>query len=44
MTTTDDLRRTRPSRPRVVTIAVVLWAVWLVAGCCPPSWSRPPTA
>lgn len=32
MTTTDDLRRTRPSRPRVVTIAVVLWAVWLVAG------------
>ena len=30
MTTTDDLRRAR--RPRAVTIAVVLWAIWLVIG------------
>lgn len=31
MTTTDDLRRPR-ARPRAVTVAVVLWAVWLVVG------------
>jgi len=32
MTTTDDLRHSRRHRPRAVTIAVVLWAVWLVVG------------
>lgn len=31
MTTTDELRRPR-ARPRAVTVAVVLWAVWLVVG------------
>ncbi|MGN8050334.1 hypothetical protein ACTJKO_11675 [Curtobacterium sp. 22159] len=30
MTTTDDLRRAR--RPRAVTVAIVLWAIWLVVG------------
>ncbi|MDR6573399.1 hypothetical protein J2X60_002045 [Curtobacterium sp. 320] len=32
MTTTDDLRRSRPTPPPVVRTAVVLWAVWLVVG------------
>ena len=32
MTTTDELRRSRRTRPRAVTVSVVLWAVWLVVG------------
>lgn len=32
MTTTDDLRRSRPTPPPVVRTSVVLWAVWLVVG------------
>lgn len=32
MTTTDDLRRSRPTRPRAVTVSVALWALWLVVG------------
>ncbi|MDP4332040.1 hypothetical protein Q7F20_01535 [Curtobacterium sp. A7_M15] len=32
MTTTDDLRRSRPTPPPVVRTSVVLWGVWLVVG------------
>jgi len=32
MTTTDELRRSRRTRPLAVTVSIVLWAVWLVVG------------
>ena len=32
MTTTDDLRQSRPTRPRAVTVSAALWTLWLVVG------------